>query len=168
MIAPPPSSTPFPYRPPFRSLCAPVPRRGCRGSPRVPVPADSLGALPTDKRRGADQRAGAVGRAHAPAIRQAAREPAAGVDRRADRDVDTVLQLAVGPRLDGRPAARARRRVRYAWPAGRVAALEGRPPHGTRHDDADGDVHAALDLLPELQVRLLAAPRPGAGAARSA
>src|SRR5205823_13250475 len=111
------------------------------------------------------QGAGAVGRAHAPAIRQAARGPAAGFDKRADRNVDPVLQLAVGPRLDGRPAPRARRRVRYARPAGRVAALEGRPTHGARHDYADEHVHAALDLLPELQVRLLAASRSGAGAA---
>src|SRR2546430_1691816 len=168
MIAPPPSSTPFPYRPPFRSLCAPVPRRGCRGSPRVPVPADSLRPLPTDQRRGADQRAGAVGRAHAPAIRQAAREPAAGVDRRADRDVAAVLQLAVGARLDGGPAARTRGRVRRARPAGRMATLEGRPAHRARDDDADDHLHAALDLLPELQVRLLATPRSGATAARGA
>src|SRR5205807_550124 len=82
--------------------------------------------------------------------------------------VDPVLHVAVGARLGYGGAWGSCRNIRVRGLARRVPALESRPPHGGRHDGADGDAHAAVDLLPQLQVRLLAAPRPPPGAARGA
>src|SRR5439155_61760 len=116
----------------------------------------------------ADHAAGALGRAHTPAVRQAAGVAAPSDPRGAARHVDSVLHLAMGAGLAGEPAACAGRDLRRARRPWRLASLESRSPHRARHDLAHGDLHPAPHLLPELQVRLLADARALAAAARGA
>src|SRR5439155_23153286 len=88
---------PAPPSPPPLSLHDPLPI-----SLGVPVPADPRGPLPADQRRRAHHAPGAVGSAHAPAIRQAARVAAPGDARGADLHVGPILHVAVGDRKSTR------------------------------------------------------------------
>src|SRR6266511_2942414 len=129
----------------------------------------------------ADELAGAVGCPQPPAVRQALhlRRSHAGTGRHESRShpdpllgsagqLRTVLQLAVWPRLPGPRAAAAGGVVRLRRIGWRGAPLARRQAHRDRHDGPDVHLHVRARLLPELQVRLLAASGRGRESARGA
>ena len=124
---------------------------------------------PADQRGRADRllQPGAQGRAQPGPVRQAADHRAAGELRRPAGELLAVLHLAVRARL-GPAVGRGHGRLRRAGPERARRPVEIGPPR--RHRGRRPARHALgrARLLHELQVRLLAVPRPGQPAARGA
>src|SRR6185437_6277687 len=95
------------------------------------------------------------------AVRQARLERPTSNVPSANRDVVALFQVAVDPRSDPHARLRsgaARRSLPRARPHWRVGALATRSAKLLVLRSADVHDHAAVDLLPELQARILPGP----------